>query len=179
MAISTHGDLVLDVVRAADPAAAEAARAKLANTAAAKSDQSEFSVSETRPANAPVARSAKEDAFTKFEAMVLQTFIQQMMPQDTKSVYGEGMAGEMWQSMLAEQIAKQVAERGGIGIADRIIRPHYEERERNAALQTQNSVAAPSSVEAQMQSVALIQEIQHKLANALNEDRSVAANAAN
>ncbi|NBN79358.1 hypothetical protein GWI72_13860 [Microvirga tunisiensis] len=53
----------------------------------------------------------------KFEAMILQQFVDGMMPDDAASVYGAGMAGSMWKSMLAEQISTQIAARGGIGIA--------------------------------------------------------------
>jgi flagellar protein FlgJ len=179
LAIPTHGDLVLDVVRAADPSAVEAARERLAAHAAGRGEPSTFNPSETRLANVPAPIKAQQDAFTKFEAMVLQTFIQSMLPQDTATVYGEGMAGEMWQSMLAEQIANSVAARGGIGIADRIIRPHYAAREQSAALEAENALAPTTEAGApEIQSVALVQEIQRKLATSLNEDRSAAADAA-
>ena len=64
-------------------------------------------------------------SFRRFEAMVLQTFIQNMLPKDGAAVYGKGMAGEMWKSMLAEKVAGVVAERGGIGIADRMLGGRY------------------------------------------------------
>jgi flagellar protein FlgJ len=56
----------------------------------------------------------------QFEAFVLQTFIQSMFPKDANHVFGEGIAGSYWSSMLAEQIAGQIARSGGIGIADEI-----------------------------------------------------------
>jgi len=56
----------------------------------------------------------------QFEAFVLQTFIQSMFPKDANHVFGEGIAGSYWSSMLAEQIAGQMARSGGIGIADEI-----------------------------------------------------------
>jgi Rod binding domain-containing protein len=74
------------------------------------------------------------EAFKKFEAMVLQTFLQSMLPKDAEAVYGGGMAGDMWKSFLAQQLGEVMAERGGIGIADRILGPHYA-----AAPQTGNS----------------------------------------
>ncbi len=67
-------------------------------------------------ASAPTAHAP----FAQFEALVLQTFIQAMLPKDAESVYGKGLSGEMWQSMLAEKIAEQVTRRGGIGIAARL-----------------------------------------------------------
>jgi Rod binding domain-containing protein len=56
--------------------------------------------------------------YREFEAFVLQTFIQQMLPKDAEHVFGEGLAGSFWGSMLAEQIAGQLAKAGGIGIAE-------------------------------------------------------------
>ncbi len=32
--------------------------------------------------------------------MVLQTFIQNMLPKNTEGVYGEGLSGDMWKSMM-------------------------------------------------------------------------------
>lgn len=69
----------------------------------------------------PAAKVAnKPGPFVQFEAFVLQSFIQSIMPQDATAVFGEGTAGEVWRSMMAEKIAMQVAEAGGIGIAKMI-----------------------------------------------------------
>ena len=65
--------------------------------------------------------------------MVLQTFIQTMLPKDAEAVYGKGMAGDMWKSLLAEQLGDAMAERGGIGIADRVLGDHYIEGETKLA----------------------------------------------
>jgi Rod binding domain-containing protein len=62
----------------------------------------------------------KPGPLVQFEAFVLQSFIQSIMPQESTAVFGEGTAGEVWKSMLAEKIALQVAEAGGIGIAKMI-----------------------------------------------------------
>jgi peptidoglycan hydrolase FlgJ len=62
--------------------------------------------------------------FARFEALVLQTFIQSMLPKDAESVYGKGLSGDMWQSMLAEKIAEQVTQRGGVGIAARLAKDY-------------------------------------------------------
>jgi Rod binding domain-containing protein len=85
-----------------------------------------FSVGE-KGAEAPAeaGKAAVPESFRRFEAMVLQTFIQNMLPKDGAAVYGKGMAGEMWKSMLAEKVAGVVAERGGIGIADRMLGGRY------------------------------------------------------
>lgn len=64
------------------------------------------------------------DAAQKFEAFVLQSFIQEMMPETPESVFGSGVSGDFWKSMMAEKIAEQVAERGSLGIADTIRAGH-------------------------------------------------------
>lgn len=58
------------------------------------------------------------DAAQKFESFVLQTFIQEMLPKNAEGVFGSGIAGDFWRSMMAEKMAEQVAERGDLGIAD-------------------------------------------------------------
>lgn len=60
------------------------------------------------------------DAAEKFESFVLQSFIQEMMPDEASQVYGSGVAGDFWKSMMAEKIAEQVAAAGGIGLADTV-----------------------------------------------------------
>lgn len=61
--------------------------------------------------------SKKAEAPEKFEAFVLQSFIQEMLPKDTENVFGGGLAGEYWRSMMAEQLGGVMAKGGGIGIA--------------------------------------------------------------
>lgn len=58
------------------------------------------------------------DAAQKFEAFVLQTFIQEMMPKEAEGVFGSGVAGDFWRSLMAEKVAEQVAQRGDLGIAN-------------------------------------------------------------
>lgn len=64
------------------------------------------------------------DAAQKFESFVLQSFIQEMMPDSSESVYGSGISGDFWKSMMSEKIAEQVAERGSLGIADYVRAGH-------------------------------------------------------
>lgn len=167
MAIATSGDLILDVVRAADPAAAEAARAKLASLAA-KAEVVKFDPATAGP-DAPRGKAATPEAFARFEAMVLQSFIQTMLPEDTESVYGGGMAGEMWQSMLAEQLGTTIAKRGGIGIAERVLRDHYVVDEKTVPVQGVSAdPARPALDEQRLLSTALIHEIQRRVTDALD-----------
>jgi Rod binding domain-containing protein len=127
VAISPPSDIVLDVARAVDPAGIAEARAQLirrsqgAGTVPFDAGTAPASSSPDIALGRTADRPSMPDASKKFEAMVLQTFISSMMPKDTQGVYGEGMAGEMWKSMMAEKIAGVVAERGGIGIAEHVL----------------------------------------------------------
>lgn len=174
MAISPPGDIVLDVVKAADPSAVETARARLASLANQTADATGFSDTvRAAPREGASRTGGTPEAFAKFEAMVLQTFLQSMLPKDTSSVYGEGMAGEMWQTLLAEKLGDAMAARGGIGIADRILRDHYKAGEEVVSLQgVSNDPDKPERDSQQMLSLALVQEIQRKVAHSLNEDRA-------
>ena len=170
MAISTQGDIVLDVVRAADPAQVETARARLSSFAA-KTAGVDFSAAlGTGPAPTS-SEKATPEAFRKFEAMVLQTFLQSMLPEDTESVYGGGVAGQMWQSMLAEKLGETMAARGGIGIADRILSDHYYQGETKVSVQgVSHDPERPERVKQQMLSLAAIDEIQRRIAQAIAGD---------
>jgi flagellar protein FlgJ len=176
LAISPPGDIIMDVVKAADPSAVETARARLASLSNRVSGETDFSVPQASPVAPREMASVsqpKPEAFAKFEAMVLQTFLQHMMPKDTTSVYGEGMAGEMWQSLLAEKLGDAMASRGGIGIADRILKDHYKAGEQTVSLQgVSNDPTKPERDSQDMLSVALVQEIQRKVAKSLYEDRA-------
>lgn len=109
-----------------------AARADLARRPDASA--ASFSVGDKgTEAPAGADKTAVPASFRRFEAMVLQTFIQNMLPKDGAAVYGKGMAGEMWKSMLAEKVAGVVAERGGIGIADRMLGGRYAAEAKPAA----------------------------------------------
>jgi flagellar protein FlgJ len=59
-------------------------------------------------------------AYQKFEAFLLQTFVEAMLPKDASEVYGSGTAGDIWRSMFAEHIANELAESAKLGIATRI-----------------------------------------------------------
>ena len=142
MAITPPSDIVLDVARAADPERYRAAVERLTNlrAASAATDTTPPTVGLERPATsststAPLARIANEggagpgapirdrrrlDAFGQFEAFVLQSFVQSMLPKNATNVYGRGTAGEVWRSMLAEKIGEELARSGQVGIAQRL-----------------------------------------------------------
>lgn len=172
MAISPPSDIVLDVARAAEPASVEAARAALMKrvSAGANAVAEIFSPGETAPTTTatPTTKSQAAEPFRKFEAMVLQQFVQTMLPAQDSAVYGKGLAGDMWKSMMAEKIANVMAERGGIGIADRILGDHYMKGERAAPVGPVSN--SPDRAELDQQSnlsSALIDQLQLRIARAL------------
>lgn len=139
MAISPPSDIVLDVTRAADPMRQQVAFERLARISAPGSAGTVF-VSAFDAAfsgglagarekfaglGSQAAGAAPEDHKAKktlqqFEAQVISTFIEQMLPEATKNTFGDGMAGGVWRSMLSEQIAGELAKSGGLGIRDKI-----------------------------------------------------------
>ncbi|MCD2172726.1 rod-binding protein [Rhizobium sp. C4] len=145
MAISPPSDIVMDVVNAADPTRVQEAQEKLrtqtATLAAARLTRQDQGFATDVASldravgmrldrtNAPhtatnvtSSEAQTPETYRKFEAMVLQNFLKYMMPNDSEDVYGKGMAGDIWKSMSAEQIANSIAKRGGIGIADHMMR---------------------------------------------------------
>lgn len=135
MAVSVISDIVMDVVRAADPSEVQVAQAKLRSNQAAFAASSlaetgngfaanvdRINSAESRAGlgnvNTRVNRQEIPDTYRQFEASVLQTFVQNMMPNESEDIYGKGNAGEIYKGMMAEQFAKSIAESGGIGIAE-------------------------------------------------------------
>lgn len=132
MAVSPPGDIVLDVLRAADPASVQEARQALSSGAPPAIETAKATQNFDRAYGAAMrvdARTAQQaggdtrlyDSYREFEAMVLQQFMKSMLPEDTAQFFGEGTAGEIWKSMMAEQLGRALAEGGGIGIADRLM----------------------------------------------------------
>ncbi|MCV0426740.1 MAG: rod-binding protein [Roseibium sp.] len=129
MAISPPSDLILDVAKAANPAGLQEATSRLRSIAASPTgegydlafagavEQSGETVSTFRSTGSRNAEAHKSPA-EKFEAMILTQFVETMLPQDAEAAFGEGTTGEIWKSMLAEQVASQLAASGGVGIAD-------------------------------------------------------------
>lgn len=137
MAISPPSDLVLDVLRAADPTDVQAAQAKLkANRAAfaatSLADKGAGFEAAIERVSTPAtdaglgnhhvkAKSAEvPEEYRQYEAVVLQNFVKTMLPSDSEEIYGKGSAGEIWKSMLAEQIGQVMSKRGGVGIAEQM-----------------------------------------------------------
>ena len=67
-----------------------------------------------RAAAAPAPPAPASEAAIAFEAVVLRTFVEAMLPEDG---FGEGTAGHMWRGQMADALADTLARGGGVGIA--------------------------------------------------------------
>lgn len=149
MAIKPSSDIVLEVLKAADPARAQAATQRLVALGDGGPDAADdFARALDAAAPPPLAgvgaaanaagmrdrlariggaltsdqKAAKVEV--EFEASMLKTFVEAILPKDQSSYYGQGAAGDIWKGMLADQIAKQIAKSGAFGISKRIFATH-------------------------------------------------------
>lgn len=79
-------------------------------------------------------------SYQQFEALALQKFVEAMLPKESASWYGGGFAGDTWKSMLAEQVAKELARSGGIGIANMIEKAHPSDNKARGIQSSANSL---------------------------------------
>ena len=145
MAFSPKTDVILEVASAADPSRASLAAQRLNAIAGSNATPADFVSSLNQvagAAGAPLsslpggadARSRLAEvasgpeklgkAKTQFEAMMLNSFVSELLPKDTGEVFGQGMASDMWRSMLAEQVSTQIAKSGKLGLARRLFATH-------------------------------------------------------
>ncbi len=164
MAISPPSDIIADVARAADPLRYQAAAQRLSEGsspvdnkgfddalkaisprpfAAGGADVYNLRNSLRNDAETTAATKAKK-AHEEFEAYVLQTFVESMLPKDAENTYGKGTAGSVWKSMMAEQIGAQISKAGGIGIAKHLMKSSEERRSVHAPEALLPSVVQPS-----------------------------------
>ncbi|CAN7354188.1 rod-binding protein [Mesorhizobium sp. LjRoot246] len=182
MAISPPSDIVMDVARAVDPTDIEAARTALAKRAGGAGETFLVDTAASVDAGSILSRATADKAaeatdpakkFKKFEAMVLQTFIQNMLPKDTEGVYGKGLAGDMWKSQLAERVADVMAERGGIGIAKSMLADHYVEGKRVVPVGPVSGGPEKTEIDRQSSlSTSLVHQLQRKAAGSMTGDET-------
>jgi peptidoglycan hydrolase FlgJ len=146
VSISPPSDLIVDVAKAADPQSYRAAVDKLARADAASGDydlaaaavaaaaDAKSPAAATPPMNTPVTgaslpaasgphpptKAQKANAYSKLEAYFLQTFVEAMLPKDSEALFGSGVAGNIWKSMLAEHLANELAQGTEFGIAKKL-----------------------------------------------------------
>ncbi len=135
MAINPGSDLLSDVLLAAEPRKAKAAAERLEklapanNSAAAAFDQaleakaaSPQFASSKMPLTVTIGSQAAvipkpAHPYRQFEAAMLKSFFEMMLPTEASAYFGSGLAGDCWKSMLAQALGTAVSQAGGIGIA--------------------------------------------------------------
>lgn len=116
-------DIIADVMAKADPAARQAALARLEKLSRIKSaavdnalfnpivhgkDQSRL---DGQPSpSAPVA--TQKHVMRKLEAVLATKLVESMMPKDQSSLYGEGTSGEVWRGLHMEVLGQALADDG-------------------------------------------------------------------
>lgn len=103
------GDLIMDVMNAADSSRLAAASARLGATV-------------QHGTRVAAEQHAPHDSYAKFEGFLLRSAFEDILPPADSGAFGDGFAGGVWRSMAAEQFANLFADRGGIGIADMLRR---------------------------------------------------------
>lgn len=143
MAVRLPSDLIVDVMRNADPAARSKAVARLQSASDAStvafaqavegarvdrgtiapwrgSPSTEVTLSSAPGAQRPEAGGAA--TYRGFEHMVLRNLFETLLPAETTGSFGTGPSAGVWRSMAADQLAAVYSERGGIGIAELLAR---------------------------------------------------------
>lgn len=132
MGVSLPSDIILDVMRNADPARIEAAAGKLrsidgdgGSTAFAGVLNDAMGVSpqplamDHTVADGPLAsgRADSQGNYADFERMVLRNLLESLLPDASSGAFGTGPSAGVWRSLAADQLAGIYAESGGLGIA--------------------------------------------------------------
>jgi hypothetical protein len=89
-------------------AEAQKAAAETASTGASGSP----ATGATMQKQGPTAAEKDAKARKSFETFALQVFIGSMLPKEDNKHFGTGSAGKLWQSMMAEKLADQIAASG-------------------------------------------------------------------
>jgi hypothetical protein len=140
-------DLVTDVAQAADPQKRSAAVSRLSEMSATRlRSDDDFSklvagaqgsdhasaktgvsprpsvVLQSQGSVAGISKSATgTEAAEKFEAFVIQSCLETILPKADEGLFGHGAAGSAWRSMLAEQIGLEIAKAGGLGLKSMLV----------------------------------------------------------
>jgi Rod binding domain-containing protein len=93
------------------------------STAASGATQTVAASASTADLQGSQARAGKmKDVGQQFEALYLRQMLEEWMPKDSKDLFGEGTAGSVWRSMLADSMATTLSKSGTIGIAKMVFK---------------------------------------------------------
>ncbi len=138
MSINPVSDIVLDVAMAANPAKYQAAVEKLStggtlsqvqsgsfestlkNTAARMPEAWKNSgVSSLATSRALHQTNTSTKAYKGLEQLVLKNLVENMLPKDSPALFGSSTAGDIWRSMLADQLASEIGNAVDLGSTPR------------------------------------------------------------
>jgi len=138
VSITPASDLVLDVAMAADPAKRWAATEKLATggtvspvertsfdlvlesaVSNAPDSRSNLHSPSTTSANPQKSRDEGAKAYKGLEQLVLKNLLETLLPKNSSVLFGSSTAGEVWRSMLADQLASEFGKTVDLGCARR------------------------------------------------------------
>lgn len=167
MAVSLPSDLIADVMRSADPARLQTARAKLERLHEPQGGATEFATLLGRmdgevtaapgPAELPGSRngllpaaqhagvSGADGPYAGFERMVLRNLFESLLPGAESGAFGGGPSAGVWRSLAADQLAGLYADTGGVGIARMLA---GEEAQNAGAMEGQWPYFQPGPVQA-------------------------------
>lgn len=150
MTIFPATDLVVDVGRAADPAKRADALHRLERFSANAPEAGAYSNAElsslihrnqrpsaqlslqsrtTASIPTPIGKDESAAAFKKFEAFLLQTWLEVLLPGTDGGAYGHDNAGGVWRSLMAEQLGDQLAKNDSMGIGRLLAQSNTQTRE--------------------------------------------------
>jgi hypothetical protein len=104
--VAAEDDLLLQVMKNAEPSRLQEAASRLAALGGAG----------TTTNFAEVSANTGE----KLEASVLTHLYGEMMPDASAGIYGSGNSGQFWQQMFTEKIAEATAKRSPLGLAEQM-----------------------------------------------------------
>jgi Rod binding domain-containing protein len=107
------------------------------DSAALLDNQADFALTQGKSQiAAPTAAndpSSMKAAAQNFESVFLSQMFSQMFDGvKTDTMFGGGEGEEMFRSLLLDEYAKQVAKKGGVGIADAVMRTLIREQEKKS-----------------------------------------------
>lgn len=135
MTISPVSDIILDVARAADPAKSRIAAEKLSRgepvgrTMSGSFDHVFLHSTSGPPTPAGQSRidrdsshplslaNSRSKAYKGLEQLVLRNLVEAMLPSGPATFFGTGMAGDIWRSLLADQLAEGIGKTVDLGIS--------------------------------------------------------------
>lgn len=109
-----------------DSAASTLFSAARENLAASRADQGRQIAGKTAPRNIEEIRESAED----FESFFLSQMFNHMFASvKTNEQFGGGAGEDAWKSMLVDEYAKATARKGGVGIADHVMKAMLQAQE--------------------------------------------------